>query len=659
MAKSLLNLTPFILLLHVLPSLAAQSPPSGEAALFDQLPVVEAAALHAQTLEEAPANVTIISAADIRKYGYRTLGEALAGVRGFDLTYDRIYRYVGVHGFSLPGDYNTRFLVMINGHPMTENVFSSNNFFGQDFGLDMDLIQRIEIVRGPSSALYGSNGIFATINIVTISPVDQPRARVVAETGSFGEKKTTASIAANLGKGANLVVSASVFNNAGQALYVPQFDAPDTNNGITNLDGERGYHTFANLVWHNWNLVAYFNSREKAPPVNWESSALFDHRGTRVQDRRNFVSLSRTAAAGVNGKLVMRLSYDQYRYDDRFFYPLANDIQDVRNIAHGDWITANVTYSVPVTAVGQLTAGLEGTLELQSLQHNYAAHPDYENQLRISRPDRSFALFVQQEWNISNHWSTTMGVRLDDTQNFGHSISPRVALVHRKSDKTVYKFVYGHPFRNPSAFEQYYADNYSYLASGGLRPEAAHTFEFSVEHKLRPELTAIANVYHYRINDIIQTVYLPDGLQQFQNVATAQSKGAEFELTGKLSNRVETTASVALQDTDGQGGNPLANSALVIAKGRVAVPVVLNRLYLSSSVQYLSPRLTHVGESVRPVALVDLTGTWDVGRAGWRVQFGVRNLLNYAYYDPVAIAVDKLREDGRSVFLKLSWKFGG
>jgi iron complex outermembrane receptor protein len=118
-------------LMFALAALRAQAPHQGagrasaaepESILFDEIPKVETAALYAQTLQEAPANVTVITDHEIRRHGYRTLAEALANVRGFYITSDGVLSYAGVRGFNLPGDYNTRILVLVNGHYMTDNT---------------------------------------------------------------------------------------------------------------------------------------------------------------------------------------------------------------------------------------------------------------------------------------------------------------------------------------------------------------------------------------------------------------------------------------------------------------------------------------------------------------------------------------------------------
>jgi iron complex outermembrane receptor protein len=190
---------------------------------------VEGASLHPQTLQDAPASVTVITAEDIRKYGYRTLGEALASVRGFYMTNDRSYETMGVRGFSLPGDYASHLLVMVNGHNMADNVFDYMLYFGNDFPIDMNLIKQIEIIRGPSSALYGSNAIFATINIITKSPAEAGPLTLTADTGSFGEKKVQVMETGSFG-GVKVLFSGSVFNNSGESpIYFPQFDTPQTN----------------------------------------------------------------------------------------------------------------------------------------------------------------------------------------------------------------------------------------------------------------------------------------------------------------------------------------------------------------------------------------------------------------------------------------------
>jgi outer membrane receptor for ferrienterochelin and colicins len=641
----------------------APSPASPDAALLDDLPVVEAASLHAQTLQEAPANVTIITQDEIRRYGYRTLGEALASVRGFYLTNDRTYQYVGVRGFSLPGDYNTRFLVMINGHSMTENVYGSNNYFGEDFGLDMDLVKRIEVIRGPSSALYGSNGMFATINIVTRSPVEGETARASIETDTFGERKAILTSSLNLGHGANLLISGSIFNNTGQDLFFPEYDSPGTNNGwARGVDGERGYHTFANLVWRNWSFTGYFSSREKNYPTP-SFGTIFGDRGNKVLDTRDFVEAAWSRDVGRTGQLNWRLYYDQHEYWGRYDLPddSSGGVQDNRDLSLGNWVGTKFTWRFDLPRrFGTLTVGTELDADLRTLQRNFDVQPAPFQYLDVNDLDRNYAAFLQHEWQFRKAWTASIGLRLDDDANHGLFLSPHLALVYQHSPKTVYKLMAGIAFRNPSAYEAYYDDQgVSQVANPQLRPEQIHTLEAAMERKLSKRVNAVATVYYYRLKDLIEAVTVGDGLVQYQNVSRYRAAGTEFELNGRWWRDVESAASLGIEDMDNltRNGSTPPNSPHLVCKFRISAPLDRNRFTVSGAVQYTSSRKTFGDSSVAPVYPSDLTVTTNRLHSSFDLQFGIRNIFNQLAWDPASPGqgIDRIACDGRSAFVKVVW----
>lgn len=127
---------------------------------------IDTAAKYEQTVMEAAASVAIITSEDIDRFGWLTLSEALYSLQGFFISNDRNYEYSGVRGFGRPTDYNNRVLVQINGRSINENVYGSTPV-GTDLSLDLNSVQRIEVVFGPGSALYGTGAMFAVVNVIT------------------------------------------------------------------------------------------------------------------------------------------------------------------------------------------------------------------------------------------------------------------------------------------------------------------------------------------------------------------------------------------------------------------------------------------------------------------------------------------------------------
>ncbi len=642
-------------------------PADASAANLDSLSIeqlmqvkVEGAALHPQTLQDAPASVTIITAEDIRKYGYRTLGEALASVRGFYLTNDRTFESIGVRGFGMPSDYASDVLFLVNGHSMTDNIFGYMLLLGNDFPIDMDLIKQIEIIRGPSSALYGTNGMFATINIITKTPDEAGPMSLTTTLDSFGERKGELTTATQIGKNGALLLSGSVFDNIGQSpIYVPEFNSPQTNNGnAIDMAGERGYHLFANLTWRNWTITAAFSMDDMIQPVSW-GLTVFNNRGTQNKVTRNFIDATYVHAFR-RGTLTWRTYYDEQYYPARFEYPLdyanpaAGGVDENITIYDGRWIGSEVTYRADLGRLGTVTTGAEAKFDIRSLMWDRDVNPVPFTYVDINTPDRNQALFLQDERKLSAHWTLDLGARYDKSRLLHDFFSPRAALIYQPRSAWTYKFLYGRSFRNPSLFELYYGDGLSALANPYLRPETANTVEIDAERKLGKRWNLLTAAYGYLMHDFIEGVPVgSQGLIQYRNSSSLRAGGLEVEINGKLSSWLEATASYAIQRTkDLADGGVLENSPLHLAKLHFAMPLG-RRFELSSGMQYSAPVVSLAQNRVDAYYLADFTLTSRKLLRNFDFTLGVRNAFNQNDSNPVALFVDTMQQPGRSVFIEL------
>jgi outer membrane receptor for ferrienterochelin and colicins len=119
-----------------------------------------------QKVTEGPASVTIIISEEIQRYGYRTLANILRNVQGFYVSYDRNYSYLGERGFGLPGQYNNSIALLVDGHRLNDNIYDGA-LIGTEFPIDVDLIDRVEVIRGPNSSLYVASAFLGVVNIIT------------------------------------------------------------------------------------------------------------------------------------------------------------------------------------------------------------------------------------------------------------------------------------------------------------------------------------------------------------------------------------------------------------------------------------------------------------------------------------------------------------
>ncbi len=285
-----------------------------------EIPTVYAASKRTQAATTAPASISVITAEEIRKFGYRTLADILRSVRGMYISYDRNYNLTGIRGFNRPDDWDSRILVLIDGQRFNEPVYNAGTT-GTDFILDVDLIERVEVIRGPASSLYGSNAFFGVFNIVTRDASSYDGVEASGRVGSYDTYRGRLSYGKEFSNGISAVLSGTLYRSDGNdRLYFPEFDAPSTNNGVTeNADGDEFDSIFAELSYYDFSLQGAYSERNKTVPTA-PYLTFFPTDRTTTTEKSAYLTLHYNGDVAEETTLDARGYFLSYRYQGDYLY---------------------------------------------------------------------------------------------------------------------------------------------------------------------------------------------------------------------------------------------------------------------------------------------------------------------------------------------------
>jgi outer membrane receptor for ferrienterochelin and colicins len=675
----------FIGLMVSLSSLCLCGPASAGAAApptdLTQLPIetlmnisVYGASKYEQKLMDAPAYVTIVNRDAIKKYGYRTLADVLRSVPGFFVTNDRNYQYLGVRGFNRPGDYNTRILLLVDGHRINDGLYDQAPI-GTDFPIDLDLIQRVEVIRGPSSSIYGTNAFLAVVNVITrngrnLKSDEKHGLEVSGNAGSFNSYKGRLTYGNQWAAGPELLVSASVFDSRGPDFFFRQPDNPAAGRMVAhNCDYDNFLSFFTKFAFRDFTLTGVYHSREKGVPTG-AYGALFGDPRTRTVDTRAFVNLKYDHTFAGDWRVMARLSYNHYPYDG--FYSISNitnpdeptSVVQNRDIGRTDWWGSEVQVSKTFFDRHKVIVGNEYRDYFRLDQRNYDENPRTVL-LDDHRTSNVWAFYAQDEITIFSNLKLNAGLRYDHYSTFGGSLNPRVALIYNPFKQTALKLLYGQAFRAPNAYELYYQDGgVTQKPNPDLKPEKISTYEVVWEQYFAQHYRFVASGYLYKINDLITQQTDPaDGVIFFDNTDRVTAKGFTLELGGKWASGLEGRLSYAMEIAqNAQTGKILTNSPRHLPKLNVIVPLYQDKLFSGLEVLYLASRKGLNNSRVGDVVLANLTLLTRNVFKGWEFSASVYNLGNQKFRDPGAQehlinGMNGIIQDGITFRVKLTYSY--
>ncbi|SFU59145.1 TonB-dependent receptor plug domain-containing protein [Pseudoduganella namucuonensis] len=651
----------------------------------------------AQPLRRAPAVATVITAEEIATMGATDLDQVLETVPGMHvaraaLNYEPLYVTRGIYSAT-----NAQILVLQNGVPMTTLLTGSRGpLWG---GYPLEHIARIEIIRGPGSALYGADAYSGVINIITKGAAETQGTQFAVGSGSFktrdawlqhGGKLGSVDVAAYLRVGGTdgfrEIITADAQTARDKIFGTNASLAPGpVNVGYDSIDGN------LDLGLDKWRLRAGYKLRSDMGTGAGVASAL-DPVG-KERSERITTDIGWTDAEFADdwsvGVTASALQYKQRITTDLRLSPpgtrFPTGLFPDGFIGHPDTserqirVSAFAMYSgfgghkVRI-GVGHDNLNMYHTATFKNYIFNAAGVPvptgpviDYSQIQPFLLPQRRKISYInaQDEWRFARDWTLTAGVRHDRYSDFGGTTNPRLAVVWDAALDLTAKLLYGRAFRAPSFNEEFGINNPVNRGNPNLQPETIGTLEAAFAWQASKDLQLNLNVFKYSMQDIIRAIANANSAgpgTTFSNTGNQDGKGLELEAVWEASRSVHVAASYAYQRSiDTVTNHDAGYAPRHHFNGRVDIRI--------PGIGVLSPQLNRVADRYRSAGdmrpKVPNYTTFDLslssGRniANWDFSIAIRNMFNADVREPsVAPAVipNDLPMAPRSIYVRAIYR---
>jgi len=607
-----------------------------------------------QPIARAPSVATVITAEDIAAIGAADLDEVLETVPGLHvarsvLGYNPIYTIRGIST-----QYNPQVLMLVNGIPITGAFVGDRSQIWA--GMPVENIARIEVIRGPGSALYGADAFSGVINIITKTSADVDGTHLGLSAGSFNSRDAWVQHGGTWGR-----FDVAGYLRAGHTDGSHQIITTDAQSGLDTLTGTSaslapgpvnlGYDAIdgrIDLSRDKWRLRAGYQQRSDLGTGAGIASAL-DPAGKNYGERVNTDLTYQDANFAPDLDVTAQASYFYIKeLSDLTLYPpganLGAGVFPNGVIGNPDkWerhLRANLSAAYTGLQSHKLRFGIgtqDDDLYRTEETNNYstgAPGPMIDvTPFLVPHSRRVNYVYAQDEWAFTKDWYLTAGVRHDQYSDFGGTTNPRLALVWETAYNLTSKLLYGRAFRPPSFSELYNTTNPVLIGNPNLKPETNQSTELAFVWQATTTLQANLNLFHYLWKDILR----PDSSNIVQNAGNQHGDGFETELVWDANQSLRLSGNYAQQRsideaTNQDAGNAPRHHVYARADWRF-VP----RWTLDTQLNYVADRKRAPGDTRPDIAdyhTVDLTVRSQNRSGDWGISFKVLNLFNADAREP-------------------------